>query len=31
VVGPAQAQAQMLKDVKNWADYVRIANMEPKG
>ncbi|MBV8511200.1 MAG: tripartite tricarboxylate transporter substrate binding protein [Xanthobacteraceae bacterium] len=31
VVGPAEAQAQMLKDVKNWADYVRIANMEPKG
>ncbi len=31
VVGPAEAQAQMLKDVKNWADYVRIANMEAKG
>jgi tripartite-type tricarboxylate transporter receptor subunit TctC len=31
VVGPAEAQAQMLKDVKNWADYVRVANMEPKG
>ena len=31
VVGPAEAQAQMLKDVKAWADYVRVANMEPKG
>lgn len=31
VAGPAEAQAQMLKDVKNWADYVRVANMEPKG
>jgi tripartite-type tricarboxylate transporter receptor subunit TctC len=31
VVGPAEAQAQMLKDVKNWANYVRVANMEPKG
>src|SRR3974390_895853 len=31
VVGPAEAQAQMLKDIKNWAQYVQVANMEPKG
>jgi tripartite-type tricarboxylate transporter receptor subunit TctC len=31
VVGPAEAQAQMLKDVKTWAEYVKLANLEPKG
>jgi tripartite-type tricarboxylate transporter receptor subunit TctC len=31
VVGPAEAQAQMLKDIKSWAEYVLVANMEPKG
>jgi tripartite-type tricarboxylate transporter receptor subunit TctC len=31
VVGPAEAQAQMLKDVKKWAEYVKLANLEPKG
>ena len=31
VVGPAEAQKQMLQDVKDWAEFVKIANMEPKG
>ncbi|HVG50408.1 MAG TPA: tripartite tricarboxylate transporter substrate binding protein [Xanthobacteraceae bacterium] len=31
VVGPAEAQKQMLEDIKNWASFVRIANLEPKG
>jgi tripartite-type tricarboxylate transporter receptor subunit TctC len=31
VVGPAEAQAQMLKDVKKWAEYVKLAKLEPKG
>ena len=31
VVGPDEAQAQMLKDVKKWAEYVKLANLEPKG
>ena len=31
VVGPAEAQAQMLKDVKTWAEWVKLANLEPKG
>jgi tripartite-type tricarboxylate transporter receptor subunit TctC len=31
VVGPDEAQAQMLKDVKTWAEYVKLANLEPKG
>jgi tripartite-type tricarboxylate transporter receptor subunit TctC len=31
VVSPAEAQAAFLADVKNWANFVKIANMEPKG
>jgi len=31
VIGPAEAQAQMLKDVEKWAEYVKLANLEPKG
>jgi tripartite-type tricarboxylate transporter receptor subunit TctC len=31
VVGPAEAQAQMIKDIKNWAEWVKLANLEPKG
>ena len=31
VVGPAEAQAQMIKDIKTWADNVKLANLEPKG
>jgi tripartite-type tricarboxylate transporter receptor subunit TctC len=31
VVGPAEAQKQMLADIKNWAEFVKIANLEPKG
>jgi tripartite-type tricarboxylate transporter receptor subunit TctC len=31
VVGPAEAQQQILKDIKDWAGYVRLANIEPKG
>jgi len=30
-VGPAEAQARMLQDVKEWAQYVKVAGMEPKG
>jgi tripartite-type tricarboxylate transporter receptor subunit TctC len=31
VVGPEEAQKQMLQDIKNWAGFVKIANLEPKG
>jgi tripartite-type tricarboxylate transporter receptor subunit TctC len=31
VVGPAEAQAQMIKDIKTWAENVKPANLEPKG
>jgi tripartite-type tricarboxylate transporter receptor subunit TctC len=31
VVGPAEAQKQMLEDIKNWAEFVKIANLEVKG
>jgi len=31
IVGPAEAQEQMLKDVKDWATYVKLANIDPKG
>jgi tripartite-type tricarboxylate transporter receptor subunit TctC len=31
VVGPAEAQAQLVKDIKDWADYVKLASLEPKG
>jgi tripartite-type tricarboxylate transporter receptor subunit TctC len=31
VIGPAEAQAQMLKDIKTWAEWVKLANIEPKG
>jgi tripartite-type tricarboxylate transporter receptor subunit TctC len=31
VLGPTEAQAQMLKDVKKWAEWVKLANLEPKG
>ena len=31
VVGPAEAQKQMLEDIKSWAEFVRIANLEVKG
>ena len=31
VVGPAEAQAQMIKDIKAWAENVKLANLEPKG
>jgi tripartite-type tricarboxylate transporter receptor subunit TctC len=31
VVGPAEAQQQILKDIQDWAGYVRLANIEPKG
>ena len=31
VIGPAEAQAQMLKDIKKWAEWVKLANLEPKG
>jgi len=25
---PAEAQARLLKDIKDWGDYVRIAKIE---
>jgi len=31
VAGPAEAQAVFLKDAKNWAEFVKIAHIEPKG
>lgn len=31
VVGPAEAQARLLEDIKNWADYVKVANIQPMG
>jgi tripartite-type tricarboxylate transporter receptor subunit TctC len=31
VLGPAEAQAQMIKDIKKWAEWVKLANLEPKG
>ena len=31
VVGPAEAQKQMLEDIKSWAEFVKIANLEVKG
>jgi len=31
VIGRAQSQKQMLQEIKNWAEFVKIANIEPKG
>jgi tripartite-type tricarboxylate transporter receptor subunit TctC len=31
VVGPAEAQKQMLQDIKDWAEFVKVANLEVKG
>jgi tripartite-type tricarboxylate transporter receptor subunit TctC len=31
IVGPAEAKAQMLKDIKDWAEFVKIAGMTPQG
>jgi tripartite-type tricarboxylate transporter receptor subunit TctC len=31
VIGPAEAQAQMIKDIKKWAEWVKLANLQPKG
>jgi tripartite-type tricarboxylate transporter receptor subunit TctC len=31
VVGPAEAQQRMAQDIKDWAGFVKIANIEPKG
>ena len=28
---PAKAQELFLKEIKNWADYVKIAKIEPQG
>ncbi len=28
---PAKAQELFLQEIKNWADYVRIAKIEPQG
>jgi tripartite-type tricarboxylate transporter receptor subunit TctC len=31
IATPEQGQARLLQDIKNWADYVRIAKIEPQG
>ena len=31
VITPEEGQARLLQDIKNWADYVRIAKIEPQG
>jgi tripartite-type tricarboxylate transporter receptor subunit TctC len=31
IMEPAKAQALFLQEIKNWADYVRIAKLEPQG
>jgi tripartite-type tricarboxylate transporter receptor subunit TctC len=31
IASPLEAQAQLLADIKNWAEYVRIAKIEPQG
>jgi tripartite-type tricarboxylate transporter receptor subunit TctC len=31
VIGPAEAQAQIIKDIKTWAENVKLAKLEPKG
>jgi tripartite-type tricarboxylate transporter receptor subunit TctC len=31
VAGPEEAQKRMLQDVKDWAEFVKIAGIEPKG
>jgi len=30
-VGPAEAQARMLEDIKDWAGFVKVANLPPQG
>lgn len=31
IMNPAKAQELFLQDIKNWADYVKIAKIEPQG
>jgi tripartite-type tricarboxylate transporter receptor subunit TctC len=31
IVTPEEGQARLIKDVKDWADYVKIAKIEPQG
>jgi tripartite-type tricarboxylate transporter receptor subunit TctC len=31
IATPQEGQARLLQDIKNWADYVRIAKIEPQG
>ena len=31
IITPDEGQARLLQDVKNWAEYVRIAKIEPQG
>ena len=31
IATPEEGQARLLQDIKNWADYVRIAKIEPQG
>ena len=31
IVGPAEAQARMLADIKDWAGFVKLANLQPMG
>ena len=31
IVGPAEAQARMLADIKDWAGFMKVANLQPQG
>ena len=31
IATPPDAQARLLEDIRNWAEYVRIAKIEPQG
>ncbi len=31
IATPEEGQARLIQDIKNWADYVRIAKIEPQG
>ncbi len=31
VITPEEGQARLIQDIRNWADYVRIAKIEPQG
>jgi tripartite-type tricarboxylate transporter receptor subunit TctC len=31
ILSPAEAQAQFLKEIRNWGDYVKMAKIQPQG